>query len=299
LALALSLAACSNQSSAIGSYIASDPSAAVMVQITSLEGHNIGGYFSLVSAEEGGKVEAGRRPFSGTIEDGALNLSVENGTGVSLVTGHLDGGNLQLTFFNNGASTKLTFEKSDAAKFDQTATRVREAAAGDLQQMQAVAAAQQNISHRSDQQKSIDRLTSLLEATTTSLAENTRKIPLAIAAYHTAGAKTQTLQQARAGLSAASYDSEYKSSQIEYAIDGMKNQVEQAHANLSQMAETLSRVRQSKHDEADTMFSQCQADSLLNCNGLRVSLSKFDAATAEFQGNFAREQAAFQEFKGR
>ena len=85
------LAACSAQPRAGGTYIASDADGALMVQFTSVHDGQVNGTISLVGAADDGKNVAGTRPFSGTIEGKALNLSIESGTGVGLGTGTFDG----------------------------------------------------------------------------------------------------------------------------------------------------------------------------------------------------------------
>lgn len=77
------LAGCSRGSAKLGSYIASDDDTAFMVQIASIEDGRVSGSVSVVTSDDNGKTTAVTRPMSGTIEGDALNLSVENGTGLS------------------------------------------------------------------------------------------------------------------------------------------------------------------------------------------------------------------------
>ncbi len=106
ICIALAASACSSQSDPTGSHIASDANDAFIIQIVSVLDGRVAGSLSILSVKPNGRIDAVRKPFSGTLEREAINTTIENGPGVSLITGRLAGRTMDLTFFAKPSRTR-------------------------------------------------------------------------------------------------------------------------------------------------------------------------------------------------
>lgn len=287
------LISCAGESASVGSYIASDDDTAFMVQITSIEEGRVYGTMSYISAEDDGKTEAIRRPMSGTIEGRALNLSVENGSGVSLVTGIVDGDKLQITFFADGSSNQLTFTRSEASKFPELANAMRRRTAEKQQEIETAAARKERMEQRSKIQKSIDQLADGVFAKAQEVQEKSKKIEVVIAAYRVGQERTGKMQNAKRRIDSSSSDGAYRISEIDYQIGSLSSDMEGAHSQVQSYMQSLNRFMADVASQSPQFLAECQADELLNCGRLTASLQSLHARYQQFQSVYQRENVAF------
>ncbi len=287
------LAACSSGSDKVGSYVASSDEAALMVQISSVDKGQVKGAFSVVMVDENGKTTAATRPMSGTIEGNALNLSVENGTGLSIVTGSVEDDGLRLTFFGKGNSSQMMFAKSDASQFDKLANATRLYAVSKQQENENVAATGARIEQRSKIQKSIDRLTESVFAKAQEVQEKGRKLDFVIAGYSAANTRSAKMQGTRAAIGSTSPEAGYRTSQIDYQIGSISNDLENMHDQVHDYMQTLNRFMADTNSQASTLLAECQSDKLLNCARLSTGLQSLQVRHQQFRVGYDRENAAF------
>ena len=287
------LAACSAQSNPIGSYVASDADAALMVQITSIHDGQVNGIISLVGAADDGKNIAGTRHFTGTIEGKALNLSVENGTGVNLATGELDGDTLTLTLFANGHSSQFSFAKSDAENFARLANASRVRAAEKKQDVESEAALKDRVDQRSKTQRTIDQLADRSFAKADGVSEKTRKIDVVIAGYRTATDRTAKMQSAKRNIDSGSSEGSYRISQIDYRIDSLAGDMKSTHESVQSYLTDLNSFISEAALKSAQFSAECQADRLLNCSRLSAGVQLLQSRYQQFKRAQGRENAAF------
>ena len=287
------LAACSAQSNAVGSYVASDAGGALMVQITSVQDGQVSGTISLVGAADDGSNVAGSRHFSGTIEGKALNLSIENGTGVSLATGELEGDTLSLTLFANGNSSQFTLAKSDAEKFAELANASRVRAAEKKQDIEGEAALKDRVEQRSETQHSIDQLADSVFAKAGEVAKKSRKIGVVIAGYGAARDRTNRMRSAKSKINADSSEGSYRISQIDYQIDGLASGMEATHSEVQAYMRSLSAFVSDTSLKSSQFLAECRADQLLDCSRLSGSMQSLQTRYQQFRRDYARENATF------
>lgn len=287
------LVACSSTSGKLGSYIASEDDAAFMVQITSMENGQVKGSMSVVMADESGKTTAATRPMSGTIEGNALNLSVENGTSISLVTGTIEDDGLRLTFFAKGNSSQFKFAKSDASKFDELANATRHRAAQKGQEIESAAATKDRIEQRAKIQKSIDHLADAVFSKTQEVQEKVRKIDVVIAAYGAAHNRARKMQGAKAAIGSASPEAEYRASQIDYQLGSISNDMENMHNQVQNYMQSLDSFMADAASQSPHFLAECQVDELLNCSRLSAGLQSLQNRYQQFRASYDRENTAF------
>ena len=264
-----------------------------MVQISSVDQGQVKGAFSVVMVDENGKTTAATRPMSGTIEGNALNLSVENGTGLSIVTGSVEDDGLRLTFFGKGNSSQMMFAKSDASQFDKLANATRLYAVSKHQENENVAAISARIEQRSKIQKSIDRLTDSVFAKAQEVQEKGRKLNVVIAGYGAANTRSAKMQGARAAIGSTSPEAEYRASQIDYQMGSISNDMENMHDQVHDYMQSLNRFMADTNSQASTFLAECQADKMLNCARLSTGWQSLQARHQQFRVDYDRENASF------
>ena len=236
------------------------------LQITSIEKGRVNGLVSLVMAGQNGKTTAVTRPLSGTIEGNALNLSIENGTGLSLVTGTIDGENLRLTFFGDGNSKQVNFSKSDATKFAELANDKRQRAAENRQDIENAAAMKYRIEKRTITHKSIDQLSDSINEKSQEVHERSRRISVIIARYRIAGESSQNLRNARQRTNTVSPEGDYRTSEIDYQLDGNSRDVASTHDRVKNYTQSLNDFMAGVAPKPSMHLGKCQTDTLLNCS---------------------------------
>ena len=287
------LAGCNSKPAGVGSYIVSEDDGALMVQITSIEAGRVNGSFSVVTAVNGGKTQAVTRPLSGTIEGNALNLTVENGTGLSLVTGVIDGDDLRITMFANGSSTQATLAKSDAGKFEELANGQRYRAAEKLQEVETAAASKERIKQRSKIQDSIDRLADSMFDKSQEVQEKSKKTDIVIAEYRVGYSRVGKMRSAKQKFDAESVDDAYRISQLDYQIDGISNNMESVHTQVQSYMESLNGFMADARSQSSLLIAECAADELLNCSRLSSAKQTLTVNYQQFQKGYEREKTAY------
>lgn len=287
------LVGCNSQPAGVGSYIASDADGAFMLQITSIEDGRVNGSLSVIGATDDGKTPAVMRPISGTIDGKTLNLTFENGTGLSLVTGAIDGDNLRLTLFNNGNSTQLTLAKSDASKFEELANKQRHLAAEKLQQVETAAASKERIKQRSKIQDSIDRLADSMFEKSQEVLEKSKKTDIVIAEYRLAYTRVGKMQNAKQKFDAESVDGAYRNSQLDYQIDDISNDMEGVHMQVQFYMDSLRHFMAGADAQSAYYLAECSADKLLSCSRLAAAKQSLTVKYQQFEKSYEREKSAY------
>lgn len=288
------LAACSSHPDAMGTYVTSaKDDLAMMVQVTSDHDGQISGTVSVVTADGEGKNIAGTRSFNGTVEGKALNLQIENGTGVTLATGKLDGNNLRLTVFGNGESSQIMLTKGDAEKFDELANASRVRAAETKQEIASDAAFKDQIEQRSKTQRSIDQLADAMLAKAGEVLEKSRKMEVVISGYRAANERTAKMQNAKRSFDPNSDAGSYRISQIDYSIDGISNEMDVIHSSVQSYMQSLNQFMADATVKSSQLQAECQADRLLNCTRLLGGAEALQSRYQQFRDGYARENAAF------
>ena len=280
-------AGCSSRTDIAGSYINSDDNGAVMVQLTSMTDGKIAGTMSVLSVKPDGKIDAVSRPLNGTIENAAVNLTVENGTGVSLVTGRIAGDRLFLTFFAHGNSEKLMFTKGEASKFDELAAKLRVKAASNIEGVEVGAAQADRIKQRSKTQGEIDRLADEALSLTEEASSKITKFDRVIAAYKIAAGRRQRMIVAKQSAN------EFDASQIEFQMTGLDSEMENIHQSVIDYLNKLGNARRRLGAQAMPYRTECQSDKLMSCQRLGDALIASGKVANEFNKAFEREEAAF------
>src|SRR3954462_11774563 len=209
--------ACTRTSAPAESYIASDDTAAMLLELKPGDGHDVKGTISVVGTDEGGKLKSGTRTLSDTMDGKALNLSVENGNGVTLATGIRTSEGFELTFLNNGTSAKMLFRPQPAEQFPKLVDQFRQHSAEQKQaaQQEALLAVQQRA--LSVDQDSINRLAADLNAKAQAVADATLRVQAVAQSYAGASAQTARLRTAEAIAFARLGRDDYRVDQISFA----------------------------------------------------------------------------------
>ena len=278
---------CSAQSDIAGSYINSDDNGAAMVQLTSMTDGKVAGTLSVLSVKPDGKIDAVSRPLNGTIENGAVNLTVENGTGISLVTGKVAGDKLFLTFFFHGNSERRMFTKGEASKFDELADKLRVKAASNLESVEVGAAQADRIKQRSKTQGEIDRLADEALSLTEEASSKITKFNQVIAAYKVAAGRRQRM------IAAKQSANEFDAGQIEFQMTGLDSDMKNIHQSVIDYRNKLGNARGRLGTQAMPYRIECQSDQLLSCQRLGDALIAFGKVANDFNKAFQREEAAF------
>lgn len=297
---AMLLTGCSGQSSLIGSYISSgqDDSAA-MVQIDSVADKAVRGVVAFVTVDEKGAVDAVRRPLVGTIEDKLLNLTVENGTGVSLITGMVVDDGLEITFFGNGESQKLVFEKRKAGDFDAILADIRRKSAEIKQEVKSAELEAERAKRRLETQRQIDAFSTKLFDETGRVNVNVRKIDAVISGYRATAKRAGELKIARRGLVSAGDEGSYRIDQINYNLETNQDRANSAHTDLQDYARRIEEEHLANIDDAASTMADCKADSLLSCTKLSSALEAYRNAVEALRKGVSRENAAFNTERGK
>lgn len=292
LAAAL-LAACSAEPEGVGSYVASEPDAAMMVQITAIDAGRVDGTLSVVGADDRGKTTAATRPLSGTLEGKALNLSVDNSDSTSLVTGMLEGDTLRLTFFGREDSRQVTFTKSGAEKFNALVAATRRRAAEANLELESDAARDDRIKQRAKTQASIDRDADRVFEKAQELPEKVKKLDVIVAEYRATHDRIKKLKAAKRAADTSAADGAYRASQMDYEITRLTQDMESMHRSVENYAQSLRDFADDLSSVQVQMMGECEADKLLDCARLAASAKTFHAGYRAFNSAHAKEEAAF------
>jgi hypothetical protein len=289
--------ACTRTPAPAESYIASDETAAMLLELKPGDGHDVKGTISVVGTDEGGKLKSGTRTFSGTMDGKALNLSVENGNGVTLATGIKTDEGFELTFLNNGTSAKMLFRPQPAEQFPKLVDQFRQHSAEQKQaaQQEALLAVQQKT--LSVDQDSINQIATDLNAKAQAVADATLRVQAVAQSY--AGASTQTarLRTAEAIATARLGRDDYRVDQISFAREQIGDG---AKANHDAVADLAARLRDATaRHEADGAGAEqlCQSKPALDCSGVASAMARYRRNAAQLIDAVAKETTAFEHRK--
>jgi hypothetical protein len=295
IAILLSSACARTPASTETSYIASDDTAAMLLELKPGDGHEVKGTLSVVGTAGGGKLTSGRRTFSGTMDGKAVNLSVENGTGVTLATGLITGDGLELTFLNDGVSAKMLFRPEPAEQFPKLVDQFRQRSAEQRQaaQQDARLAIQQKALLAD--QDGINRIAADLNAKAQAVADAAAQVRAVAQSYTAVAAQTARLRSAEASASERLGDDDYRVGQFTLAREQIGDR---AKSNHQAVFDLIARARDATaRHEADVAGADqlCATKPGLDCSPVdraiasyRRSLGQlFDAARSE-AATFAR-----------
>lgn len=287
------LASCAAHSNEVGSYVMSDDDGVVMVQITSIEKGLVNGTIAMVTANQDGGNDAAARPFSGTIEGGAVNLTIGTGLGSALATGKFDGDQLRLTLYANGKSSQITLAKSDAGKFDELANATRVRASEKKQQIQSAAVATKREVQRSTFQETIDRQAHSILEKATELGGKIQKFEAVMASYRDARQRATAMKTAKHKLSASLGNGSFQAGQIDFKLDSLANSVERTHSDVSNYMTSLTSFVDDAAIQSRKMLAECDIDHSLNCSRLLTNNEVLQGRYELFRHSFKQEKEAF------
>ncbi len=195
LACCMTVAGCSRDAGVVGSYIGGDSSARIMLQISSVKDHDVRGKLIAVLIDSAGKVTAVDKAFEGTVDAGAVNLNLETGSGLSLLTGKLTDDGLELTVFMGDKSQKLAFARSDPNQFAAMVDGVRHNASQIKLATAQEAARQTGLRRSAEDQTRIDAFVTDMVSRSGRLADSTLKIGALVESYHLTCPSSEHLAQ--------------------------------------------------------------------------------------------------------
>ncbi|HEY1604501.1 MAG TPA: hypothetical protein VGF77_02775 [Allosphingosinicella sp.] len=293
IAILLSGACTRTPAPAESSYIASDDTAAMLLEMKPGEGHEVKGTLSVVGTEAGGKLTSGSRTFSGTIDGKAVNLSLENGTGITLATGVMTGDGLELTFLNNGVSAKMLFKPEPAEQFPKLVDQFRRRSAEQKQAVQqdALLAIQQKA--LSADQDGINRIAADLNAKAQAVADAATQVRAVAQSYAAMTVQTARLRTAEASAAQRLGPDDYRVGQFTLAREQMGDRAKNNHQAVFDL---MARAREATaRHEADVAGADqlCRAKSALDCSGVDSAILSYRRNVAELFEAARSEAAAF------
>ena len=262
--LMLALAGCGGKN-AKGSYLGGDDTGQVMLQISTVEGDAIKGTFTAVVPNGKGSVTAFNRPISGTITDKLVNLSVEGGGGLSLLTGTTDGDTLDLTGFIGPNTPALRLKRTDASKFAKRIATLRH----EVAETKAVV--------ESDRRQAMmdDRL----------VGDQNRLDSFA----------RETMQKASGmadgAIAVLQIASDYPKARA--GEERQREQVKRDHEQVRFAASGFEENTAKRKRDAEALLSECMAVPQLNCTGVKSAMGVYEQRGTALRSAYGREQTAF------
>ena len=300
LVCCMTVAGCGRNADVVGSYIGGDASARMMLQIASVQGHDVRGKLIAVMTDKTGKVTAVDKALEGTIDAGAVNLNLETGAGLSLLTGKMTDGGLELTVFVGNASQKLVLVRSDPNQFAGLVDGVRKSAAQIKQASAQDAARQTGLRRAAVDQTRIDAFSTDMAARSDRLADSTLKIGALIDGYRSTAAQAVRLAGQRATLAAGAGDGDYRLDQISWAREHNSDAAATQHDTVTDALKSLDPVVAQHEAEAAGVIELCQTNHDLDCSrvasvmsGYRVRLAAFRVAAQREKASYATERTKF------
>lgn len=266
--LLFTLTACSGRD-ATGTYLGGDESAQVMLQITSVDNGDVKGTLTAAIADGNGRVKAVNRTVSGTVSDQLLNLTVDNWSDLSLLTGKLNGDTFEITGFGSGRTTTLRLQRTNASEFAERVAAMRRDAAE----------TKATIDDDRRQAKLDDRLVD--DQTRIDEFAKETLVKASIMADRT--------------ISALQVASGYDRNEAKEAWIRMAAQRE--HDTVSDLLETLDRSSLERKRDAGVHRASCVAVPDLDCSGINAAMVKYAQREAALRGAIARERSAYRLFE--
>ena len=289
----LLMAGCAGSSNPTGTYLTSDEAGGVMIQMKSAKDDTVSGTFTAALLDERGDVQAGARSFSGTVEGNALNLNIENGTGVSLASGFTTSDGLELTILSNGKSQKLILTKGTTAEFPKIVANLRTRAA-ELKQVteeQALAVVQHKALNSA--QDRINSVANSISIKAQTVANGVAQIERIVASYAVAATRTDRLRAAQSVATRKLGSDDYRVDQISFAREQNADAARSDHESVQDALERLDAAVVRHETDATAVRQLCIANSSLNCTVLDSALNTYRRHAQEFRLAAAKERTAF------
>ena len=293
LACCIAVAGCSRDAGVVGSYIGGDASARMMLQIASVKDHDVRGKLIAVITDRTGKVTAVDKAVEGTIEAGAVNLNLETGAGLSLLTGKMTDDGLELMMFVGNTSQKLAFVRSDPNEFAGLVDGVRKSAAQIKQASAQEAARQTGLRRAAVDQARIDAFSTDMAARSDRLADSTLKIGALSGGYRSTAAQAARLAGQRATLAAGAGDGDYRLDQISWARERNSDAAATQHDTVTDALKSLAPVVAQHEADAASMMALCQGNHDLDCSRVGPVMSTYRIRVAAFREAGQREQSIY------
>lgn len=294
LAVATLMSGCSNNAQLTGSYIDTDYSdGALMVQIDSVDHRDVHGTITIASFDQNGAVHPRRVPISGTIEGKALNLTVENGTGMNMLNGTVVSDGLDLTMMGDGSSARFLFKRKDAADFNKVLANLRTQSAHTQQDTQEAAFKVQNAARGLKVQSQIDGYADELLRGAEAITAKSGQLNGAIAYYQRLSARNAQLRGMAARANSKSADGGDQLSDINNRLDGNRNLAASTHGNVQDFSHTVEGQSEGAQHRTDEFMTDCRTDSRLSCTRLASAAAEYANSVSVLRTAVAREEAAY------
>ena len=289
----IALSGCGRDSGVVGSYIGGDSTGRLMLQISSANEHEIKGKLIAVSTDDAGSVTAVDRSLEGTIDGEAVNLNVETGSGLSLLTGKTTDQGLELTAFAGGKSQKLTFKRSDPTEFASLVDSVRRRAA-EIKLASAKDAANRDQMRRdSADQDRISAFATAISSKADHLSDTVGRIDNLIAAYRSTSSQAARLGNERAKIVAIGGTDDVRADQISFARERNSDAAQTQHEMVLDGLKSVNEAAARNEAEASAIAVGCQSNSNVDCRGVFSAMALYRSRVAAFRDAAAREQTAY------
>jgi hypothetical protein len=288
------LAACSGQSGITGSYIGGDDNARVMVQINSLKDHEITGTVTAVSVSGDGRVAAVNKPVSGTIDSKIVNLNVENGSGLSLITGTLDDTGLSLTFFGKDSSQKLLLERRDPIEFAALTEGVRRHAAAIQQAALEGQSKAARMGRLAADQAQVFDFARDMTTKADSVMEGVVQINRIAASYSDLSIRAVRLGGVSTRLAAYPGDASGQIQEVDYAKERNADAAQSRHQSVLNASRTLAEASRQHDERAETLTALCTASPELDCRGIAAAINVYRARAVVLRAAIDHENNTFE-----
>lgn len=293
LACCITVAGCSQQDGAVGSYIGGDASARMMLQIALVKDHQVRGKLIAVTTDRAGKVTAVDKALEGTIDAGAVNLNLETGAGLSLLTGKMTDDGLDLTVFIDDKSQKLAFVRSDPNQFAGLVDGVRKNAAQIKLASAQDAARQMRLRRAAVDQARIDAFATDMATRSDRLADSTLKIGGLIDGYRSTAAQAARLNGQRATLVAGGGEGGYRVDHISWERGRNSDAAATLHDSVTDALKGLDAVVAQHEADAIEMLELCSTESGLDCSRVASIMPTYRSRVAAFRIAAHREQTIY------
>jgi len=265
----------------------------LMVQIDSVDHRDVHGTISIATFGDNGTVSSRRVPISGTIEGQALDLTVENGTGMNMLNGSVVPDGLDLTMMGNGGSARFLFKRKDAAEFNRVIASLRTQSAKALQDKQEVVLQDQQMARGLQVQTQINAHTDRLLSDAETINAKARQLDNAIAYYHRISARNGQLRTMAARLDSSSDANSDRLGDISSRVDGNRNLASSAHGQIQDLWRNIEGQSDASLTRANQFMSECQSNPRLKCDELQTAVSAYSSSVTALEAAAARESAAY------
>lgn len=257
-----------------------DNTGQILVQITSVSGHDLKGMMTAAFNSEQGKVGGVSLPFTGTIDSNLVTFNVETGRELKLFTGTLTGDGLALTSLANGNATKWNLKRGDAGEFADRVQGVRVKAAELKQAADVDAANQADAKHIGQQQDRIAAFAADIGRKSDAMSDGIARLNQITASYGS------TIARANAGLHQRGMLAGFNHDRI---IEASTSD----HQFVRDAVQTFEKNVPLREQQALGFQSLCNANGRLNCEPVVTAMASYRVRAAQFRIAANEEDAAF------